>query len=63
MLEHQKIILSNVKDDKRVFRKELHKTLRWISDTDLKHLRSWLYENFDETHQKIIDEVLSEEAA
>lgn len=62
MLEHQKLILLNVKGDMRIFRKELHKTLRWISDAELEHFRSWLLSNFDEKHQKVIDEVLSEEA-
>jgi len=63
MLEHQKLILRNVQDDIQLFRKELYKTLRWISDSELDDLRKWLYKNFSEKHLPVIEEVFSEEAA
>ena len=58
MLEHQKIVLNGVKDDKRLFRKELIKSLIWLNAQEQTQLRKWVYENFHHLHAEIIKDVL-----
>jgi hypothetical protein len=42
MLEHQKLILSNVYQNKTLFEKELTKSTQWLSDTELNDLQEWI---------------------
>ena len=58
MLEHQKIVLKGVSNDKKLFRKELIKSLAWLNAYELTQLRLWLRENFYQKHSDIIKEVL-----
>ena len=58
MLEHQKIVLKGVSNDKRLFKKELIKSLAWLNAHELTQLRLWLRENFYKQHSDIIREVL-----
>ena len=58
MLEHQKIILKNVSDNKQLFKKELIKSMIWLSSNELIQLRKWLREQFWESHADEINEVL-----
>ncbi len=58
MLEHQKIVLKGVSGDKRLFKKELLKSLTWLNAHELTQLRLWLRENFYHQHSDIIKEVL-----
>jgi len=63
MLEHQKIVLSNVSSNKELFKKELNKSLGWLASYEIYDLYKWLKENYSTTHQDIISEVFSKYAA
>jgi hypothetical protein len=54
MLEHQKIVLQNVYYNKNLFKKELHKSIDWLSQEELNELWDWLKENYWETHSELI---------
>ncbi len=58
MLETCKIVLNGVKDDKHLFRKELMKSMDWLSSEEQKVLKQWVQDNFYDRHADIIDEVL-----
>lgn len=62
MLELQKKVLKNVAENKATFAKELRKSLNWLNDQEIKELKTWLYENFQETHSEILQEVFLREA-
>jgi hypothetical protein len=51
MLEHQKIILKNVIDDRELFLKELKKSMTWLEEDDIKKLYIWLRANFWSSHR------------
>jgi hypothetical protein len=51
MLDHQKIILENVIDNRELFQKEFKKSLSWLDPDDIKKLYIWLKENFWDTHE------------
>jgi len=57
MLEHQKIVLSGVRDHSGLFRKELNKTLGWLNQEEQEQLKRWLLDNFNHQHADIIHEV------
>jgi hypothetical protein len=59
MLDHQKIILSNLTGDNEMFLKELKKSIKWLKLDDSRALYEWLKANFWETHQHEIEEVFS----
>lgn len=63
MLEHQKIILLNVKGQIELFSKELEKTLRWIHPSEEEELRNWLFDNFEKDELKVILQIFPLEAA
>jgi ribosome recycling factor len=63
MLEHQKIILENVRQDKKLFQKELVKSVNWLEDEEQKQLYHWLRKFFWKTHKKVIESVFKIEAA
>lgn len=54
MLEHQKTVLINLCDNDKLFKKELHKSIDWLSQEELNDLWDWLRENYWETHGDII---------
>ena len=58
MFELQKLVLKNVASDKKLFKKELYKSIAWLNSNELTKLRIWLRENFRETHQDVIEEVM-----
>ncbi len=58
MLEHCKIVLNGVKDEKNLFRKELIKSLAWLNEEEQRQLGQWVRKNFHEQHAEIIDEIL-----
>ena len=58
MLEHQKIVLKGVGDNKVLFRKELIKSISWLEGDDLALFRNWVGINFSHMHPEIIQEVL-----
>jgi hypothetical protein len=57
MLELQKYVLKNVSEDKRLFKKELIKSKKWLNERDLSQLMVWVKENFWDTHRSEIEEV------
>ena len=63
MLEHQKIILENVRHDKKLFQKELVKSVNWLDEGEQEQLYHWLREFYWESHQQIIESVFKKEAA
>lgn len=42
MLEYTKMILEKVSFEPRIFRKELRKSLRYISREEYNHLKNWV---------------------
>ena len=46
MLEFSKKILSKVSFDKSLFKKELKKSTRWMSNKELIHLKIWALTTF-----------------
>lgn len=63
MLDHQKIILRNVNQDPKLFRKELLKSLNWLSEEDQQKLYDWVKTNYWSSHKNIIQEVFEKVAA
>lgn len=57
MLEHQKAILKAVANNIDLFRKELIKSLIWLSDREISLLRKWVREKFKQTHNDVMNEV------
>ena len=58
MLEHQKIVLNGVKNSKKLFKKELIKSMIWLNAHDQTKLRRWVREKFYHLHAEIIKDVL-----
>ena len=56
MLEFQMLVLENVNDDDDLFRKELHKSRKWLQSKDLITLKKWLLEKFYRKHNQLITE-------
>ncbi len=46
MLEHQKMVLEAVQDNEFLFKKELKKSLQWLSGNDQKELIQWIKRKF-----------------
>ena len=63
MLEHQKLILENVKYDKNLFSKELSKSLKWLSQEETILLQEWCLEKYNGEFNQIIRKVFETEAA
>jgi hypothetical protein len=57
MLELQKFVLQRVSDDTRLFRKELMKSIQWLSSPDVEKLKQWAIARFGNTHAEILKEV------
>jgi hypothetical protein len=54
MLEHQKFILANISSVKPLFKKELMKSLNWLSTEEVIELHRWLIKNYWDTHNDLI---------
>ena len=61
MLEHQKMVLKGVFDNKYLFKKELIKSMSWLNKNDQILLKMWIYKNFRDQHPDIINDVLFSE--
>ncbi|WP_430817435.1 hypothetical protein [Carboxylicivirga sp. RSCT41] len=59
MLEGYKTVLKGVRDSEFLFRKELRKTLSWITPEEQIELIDWVKLEFSDTHAGIIKEILS----
>jgi len=55
MLEYQKKILRKVSFSKELFNKELKKSIKWLSQTDLSQLVDWAKRNFSLQYFEIIN--------
>lgn len=58
MLEVQKKVLDALSYSKALFKKELKKSLTWLTNDELVSLKQWLKDNFWHTHADVIVEVL-----
>ncbi len=57
MLEHQKLVIQGISDDKDLFKKELVKSLAWLNQYDITQLRIWVKEHYWSKHADIITDV------
>ena len=57
MLELQKFVLQQVCEDTRLFKKELIKSVKWLSLSEVEHLKQWLIVEYGHKHSEIINEV------
>ena len=58
MLELQKFVLQRVCDDAVLFKKELIKSLKWLSSPDIEQLKQWVWLEFGKIHGDVISEVI-----
>ncbi len=58
MLEGFKTVLNGVKDDKKLFKKELIKSLSWLNGTEKEELKQWVEDNFQQEHGELIESLL-----
>jgi hypothetical protein len=63
MLEYQKLILKKVCFDKKLFERELKKTLKWINPIQKKDFEQWVEKEFLHIHPIIIKGVFNKNAA
>ena len=59
MLEHQKKVLLGVADNPYLFRKEIFKSLSWLSIQEVEELYSWVQNEFGIYYAHILGEVFS----
>ena len=59
MLEHQKTVIDNVSADKSLFRKELIKSLKWLSPEEISELQIWVKNKYWNMHKEIITEIFT----
>ena len=59
MLEFSKKVLNKVSFDKKLFKKELQKSLRWLSKKEMTHLKIWTLATFSQ-YKNIILEVFDQ---
>lgn len=57
MYELTKNILQKVSFDKKLFRKELSKAVKWLAKDELLMLKVWCLANFGSMYRPIINEV------
>lgn len=57
MLEHQLLVLENLSTDKKLFKKELIKSMKWLPSHEIIKLHQWVRKYYGNTHQNIINEV------
>jgi hypothetical protein len=59
MLEFSKKVLNKVSFDKKLFKKELQKSLRWLNKGEMNHLKIWTLATFSQ-YKNIILEVFDQ---
>ena len=59
MLEFSKKVLNKVSFDKKLFKKELQKSLRWLSKREITQLKIWTLATFSQ-YKNIILEVFDQ---
>ena len=58
MLELQKFVLQQVFEEPKLLRRELEKSVKWLSPEELDCLKSWGLLKFGNVHPEIIKEFL-----
>lgn len=46
MLEYTKTVLRKVSFDLRLFKKELFKSIKYLTESELKDLENWVFQNY-----------------
>ncbi|MCP1383654.1 hypothetical protein NCI00_14505 [Runella sp. S5] len=59
MLEFIKTVLVKVSFDKKLFEKELRKALKVLLPEDVKRLKTWCYEHFNEKYHVVLNQYFS----
>ncbi|PLX11675.1 MAG: hypothetical protein C0594_03340 [Marinilabiliales bacterium] len=54
MLEYQKMIIEKVSFDKKILKREIHKSLKWLSTFEFQELITWLQRKFGPTYADVI---------
>ncbi len=57
MLEHSKLVLKAVAQYPVLFKKELQKSLMWLSNDDKEALIFWVRKEFDSSYNSILDSI------
>jgi hypothetical protein len=57
MLEHQKKVLLGVAKNPYLFKKELAKSLIWLSETEQEVLSEWVKKEFSSYHMLLMQEI------
>ena len=57
MLEHQKLVISNVSHIEPLFRKEITKSLKWLKPEEVVEFRQWLMKNYRGIYRDVIYEI------
>ena len=58
MLEYQKNVLEKVSFDKKIFNKELMKSIKWLNINELISLSFWLIIHFKNSHKEAIKNLI-----
>lgn len=57
MLEFSKTVLSKISFDKRLFKKELKKSLKWLKPNEKLVLKVWVLTQFGHMYKDVIQDV------
>ena len=60
MLELQKLVIQNLAANRKVFVKELIKSIKWLNTNEVAELEHWVKENFWKTHKSEIEQVFDQ---
>ncbi|TLX77044.1 hypothetical protein E9993_05005 [Labilibacter sediminis] len=60
MLKHQKAVLNGVRNNRNLFKKELIKSLHWMSNSELSQFVKWVKTNFYREYAELINDVLNQ---
>lgn len=61
MLELQKHVLTQIKQHQELFMKELIKSKRWLSESDINKLKKWLQQDEFKKYHQIIEATLTQQ--
>mgnify|MGYP003541697079 CR=1 FL=1 len=57
MLDQQINLLKKLSYDKRLFKREILRSFRWLKSYEIIKLYKWLKENYGKTHSDVIQDV------
>jgi hypothetical protein len=63
MLDHQKIVLDQLSNDKDLFRKEIIKSFKWLKSYEILQLYRWLKKKYGKLHADVIKDIFQYIAA